>query len=212
MARDAHGRFISGSGGGASGVKDIDHGWDRILHEQLGVKVVKVGITGAGAEAVHPDTGITNAQLGAVHEYGATIQHPGGTLFTADEKTGRNVFIAHDDKRPALGATGAHVITIPARSFMRSTMDANHMYAADIDKAVGAVLDGKLHEDRALGLIGMKAASDMQRTIEKGIPVPLAASTIKRKGSSKPLVDHGDLKNSITHAVVDKSTVTKGTT
>lgn len=198
----------------ASGfVKDIDKGWDRIVKERLGDKVVKVGITGAQAEAVHKDAGITNAQLGAVHEYGATIQHPGGTSFSSDFTNG-NRFIKNADvaDHDNVGVTGAHVIVIPARSFMRSTMDANHMYAADIDKAVKAILDGKLHEDRALDLIGAKAASDVMRTIEKGIPVPLAASTIKRKGSSKPLIDNKDLLRSITHAVVDKSTVTKGTT
>ena len=39
----------------------------------------RVGIIGAKAKTIHDsNSGLTNAQIGAVHEFGATINHPGG--------------------------------------------------------------------------------------------------------------------------------------
>jgi hypothetical protein len=57
-------------------VKVIDHGWDRIVDDMLKLKsglVASVGIQGAEAQEVddiaHGD--VSNAFLGAIHEFGA---------------------------------------------------------------------------------------------------------------------------------------------
>ena len=39
---------------------------------------VRVGIIGKVAREIHEGTDLTNAELGAAHEFGATINHPGG--------------------------------------------------------------------------------------------------------------------------------------
>jgi hypothetical protein len=53
-----------------------------------------------------------------------------------------------------------------------------------------------------LEAVGQLVKSDMQGRIERNSPPfkELADETIKRKGSSKPLIDTSQMKNSITYA------------
>lgn len=53
----------------------------------------------------------------------------------------------------------------------------------------------------ALDAVGMRMASDIKQTIRNGLSPALKPATIARKGSSKPLIDSGQLVNSITHKV-----------
>lgn len=96
---------------------------------------------------------------------------------------------------------------IPERSFIRSTFEtraADELYQMQV-KLSRAVVLGKLTPRIALGMLGAWAAGAIKQTITsgEGVPPPLAPSTIKAKGSSRPLVDTGQLKNSITWLVVD---------
>lgn len=97
--------------------------------------------------------------------------------------------------------------TIPARSFLRSTLDKNAQEYRQLARALlGQVMQRKTTARQALDLLGMKAAADVKRGITEGegIPPPLAASTIARKGSSRPLVDTGQLVASITWRVYSR--------
>ena len=92
--------------------------------------------------------------------------------------------------------------TVPARSFIRAWFDETQ--AADrkqIRKVMRAALDGELTQDQALEILGLRFVGSIQERISKGIPPPLAQSTIDRKGSSTPLIDTGQLRSSITHEV-----------
>lgn len=90
----------------------------------------------------------------------------------------------------------------PERSFIRETFDINQFgYAEMMRKLADQVVTGRRTPKFALSLVGMKVESDIKRRIEAGIPPPLSPVTIARKGSSKQLVDSGQLKSSITHAV-----------
>jgi hypothetical protein len=92
---------------------------------------------------------------------------------------------------------------IPSRSFIREPYDANReRYMAALTKLIQAVYDGKIDVERALALVGPMMASDMREAIRRGIPPPNAAATIAAKGSSKPLIDQGQLIGSISSAVV----------
>lgn len=53
----------------------------------------------------------------------------------------------------------------------------------------------------ALDAVGMRMAADIKQTVRDGLSPPLKPATIARKGSSKPLIDSGQLVNSITHKV-----------
>lgn len=93
---------------------------------------------------------------------------------------------------------------LPERSFLRSTMaERRQAYQVLAAKAMRKVLAGDLTVEHALELIGLAAAGDVQETIEQGEFAPLAPETIRRKGSSRPLIDKGQLRQSITSEVRD---------
>lgn len=89
---------------------------------------------------------------------------------------------------------------IPARPFMRETIEQTNNWAAESAKVHNAVIDG-IDPYVAAELLGQQAASDVQNTIYDGDFVPNSPSTIKKKGSSKPLIDTTQLVGSITYTV-----------
>ncbi|HXW52497.1 MAG TPA: hypothetical protein VEL47_00200 [Myxococcota bacterium] len=65
----------------------------------------------------------------------------------------------------------------------------------------GKILDGTLNVRRALTQLGEVVSKDIVQTINRGIAPELKPATVRRKGSSKALIDTGRLKGSITHEV-----------
>lgn len=94
---------------------------------------------------------------------------------------------------------------VPQRSFIRGTVDAKR---AEINKFVsdqlGRVIEGKETVDTSLAKVGEKVRAEIKGRIRAGIQPQLKPATIKGKGSSKPLVDTGQLLNSITYEVRKK--------
>jgi phage gpG-like protein len=91
---------------------------------------------------------------------------------------------------------------IHQRSFIRSTCDAkrtDHIKLAS--HLQGKIIDGKLGIKQALTQLGEVVSKDMVQTINRGDFKELSEKTKKRKKSSKPLIDTGRLKGSITHEV-----------
>lgn len=94
---------------------------------------------------------------------------------------------------------------IPERSFVRSTWEAKESeYLAMMKKLVRGVYEGKMSVEKALNVAGARIANDIKNRVTQGpgIPPPLAASTIARKGSSRPLIDTGRMINSLAWKVV----------
>lgn len=92
--------------------------------------------------------------------------------------------------------------TIPARSFIRGTVDEQIAEISETQRKLAiAVLSGKLEIGRALAQLGANVEGRIKKRIARGINPPLDARTIARKGSSKPLVDTGQLRSSITWEV-----------
>ena len=65
---------------------------------------------------------------------------------------------------------------------------------------------------KATGKAGIYGASEIRRGIRSGAPggekfVPLSGYTTARKGSTKPLIDKGDLIGSVSYKVVDDDNV-----
>lgn len=91
---------------------------------------------------------------------------------------------------------------IPSRSFIRAWYDAN---LPEIRKKLKglliAVVKRKIDKDQALEQLGQWCVGSMQARIAQGIPPPNAQSTIDKKGSSTPLIDHGILRSSISYKV-----------
>lgn len=87
---------------------------------------------------------------------------------------------------------------IPERSFIRGTVDAKTKeIAAMAKKLASLVIDGTTDIHKALDVLGQYVRGLIQARISAGIPPPLKPATIARKGSSKPLIDTGQLRASI---------------
>jgi phage gpG-like protein len=91
---------------------------------------------------------------------------------------------------------------IPQRSFIRSTCDRKrHEHIKLTADLQSKIIEGKLTIKQALSRLGEVVSKDMVETINHGIEPKLKPATIKRKKSSKPLIDTGHLKGSVTHEV-----------
>lgn len=92
---------------------------------------------------------------------------------------------------------------IPERSFMRSSIAENRQaYVALNRLSLRKILEGKMTFIDALNLLGNKAAGDVKMKIRNGPFEGLKQTTIDRKGSSKPLIDSGQMRQSVTYVVV----------
>nr|WP_282562108.1 hypothetical protein [Providencia stuartii] len=94
---------------------------------------------------------------------------------------------------------------IPERSFLLSTLRENKGKATKL--LIREIMTDISQEDysgRSLAIVGEKLAGEVKRKIQTGISPALDLKTIKRKGSSKPLIDTGNLIQSITYEVRDK--------
>lgn len=144
--------------------------------------------------------GSTIIEIGAAHEFGAEIDHPGGTGYTSTG--GRAVFSRSDFMGPVTGFTGAHKITIPERSFLRSPFELKKSEINQaIEKAIEAVGAGRMNAEKALNLVGVVARNISVKAFETagyGTWSDIKAATKKAKGSSAPLIDTGALRGAIT--------------
>lgn len=87
---------------------------------------------------------------------------------------------------------------IPERSFMRTAMDENKDKLTTLVKKISAqIIDGYLKPKQGLGLVAEFVAGLIRNRILSGPFTPLAAQTITKKGSSKPLIDTGQLLSTI---------------
>ena len=91
---------------------------------------------------------------------------------------------------------------IPARSMLGATFDQNSAKYEDAMRKIGiGITLGRIVLRRGLDLLGVMIKGDVQRRIQSGVPPPNAPSTIKRKGSSRPLINTGQMLQSIDHEV-----------
>lgn len=169
---------------------------------------IRVGIIGEQAYEKQPHSDLTNAQLGAVHEFGATIN-------------------VTDKMRAFLHHIGIHLkkdttqIVIPARSFLRNTLLSKEgrdellervMLTEDRDfnKAFAeiALSDDSTFFETLCEKIGLEALDMVQIAFmvggrpDKWTPISeVTKRNRKNDKSSPPLTDSGDLRDSITMEV-----------
>lgn len=91
---------------------------------------------------------------------------------------------------------------IPARSFIGDTIRKN-MASIKIfsSKLYMKVVLGQMQIETALALLGEEVQAEIITAIDAGIEPALDPKTVARKGSSKPLIDSGQLKQSIRYKV-----------
>ena len=179
-----------------SGVEDIDLGFESAIAriERLDNVGVKVGIPGSAGDHKpkehKPRTGAAKAGLKKTKP-AAGAAHEG----TAAPQTVAEIAAHHE--------FGAPEARIPQRSFIRAGIDgAQSEIATAIEELTKKVIDGAMSAQTAaarLGLVGVRA---VQRKLIDGPFVPLSPKTIKAKGSSRPLIDTGQMRRSVMHEVV----------
>lgn len=97
---------------------------------------------------------------------------------------------------------GAPAANIPKRSFLIDTANKNERkISRNLALSAERVASGKATHHQALALFGVWFEGVVKARIAAGISPANKPLTIKRKGSSKPLIDTGQLRNSITHEV-----------
>ncbi len=183
-----------------TGADDAIAAIDKALQEFMTDSFVTVGIhEDAG---MHESDDITNAQLGAVHEFGADINHPGGTSygFATKAAADRNEvrFLKSGTGYVELGVTGPHQIKIPARPWLLPGVQSGN---ADYIDIITRAMKDQIPLARALEQVGVVAASKVQLYMTNLKTPPNAPSTVKKKGSNNPLIDSGALRQSVTFKV-----------
>lgn len=103
---------------------------------------------------------------------------------------------------------------IPPRPFMRPAQAQNQQkWLAALAKGAKLSFVGKIDVSMVMAQVGMVAAGDVQKAIKAVTTPPLAQATIdarqsrltgKKAASNKPLVDTGQMLQSVTSAVVDR--------
>lgn len=159
---------------------------------------VRVGVLGDKASRFNIDTSTTtedklnNPTLGLIHEFGTK---------------GEVVSIPTGETGPHAQATAEMVVRapIPARSFLRMPLSLHLPREIDkIGRATWRALILKKGVLVALGDLGTIARNVVDRAFETsgfGQWAPNSKATIRRKGSSKPLIDSAQLRRSVTYRV-----------
>lgn len=129
------------------------------------------------------------AWLAGIHEYGCKIK-------------------VTDKMRAYLHSQGLHLkadteyITIPERAFLRNGFDTSKdSVMKNAEQVLPSVLDGSLSTDEFLKMIGIILSSDIKDYAQQLDSPPLHPFTVKQKESTNPLVDTGDMIESITYEV-----------
>ncbi len=95
---------------------------------------------------------------------------------------------------------------IPERPFLRVAVQRNRQKYVRLNRInLVKMLRGQATVDQALGQLGEMAKGDVQTEIRSGDFAPLKPATIKRKGSSRPLIDTGQMVQSIAWELGDKN-------
>lgn len=88
---------------------------------------------------------------------------------------------------------------IPPRPFMRLSIEKNNKNWLNFTKK--ALLKNNLEIKKTINQLGLLMVGDIQKEITDLRTPPNAESTIKKKGSSNPLIDTGLMRNSVKHKV-----------
>lgn len=118
---------------------------------------------------------------------------------------GRNDSRAGEDfGNVRLAITHEYGLGVPERPFLRGTAERmGYAWQKLLEQLGQGVITGKLSTDRALAILGLRAANDVKATIQNSLGLaPNAPATIEAKGSSRPLIDTGRLVGSIDFDVV----------
>lgn len=182
------------------GFQELQDELSRELAALRSNKTVTIGIHEEAGNVESDD--LTMASLGAIHEFGADIKHPGGTSYGYASKAAADRdqvrFLKKGSGYMELGVTKPHDINIPARPWLEPGV------ASATPEVLLTIQDGMeagQSMDQILETVGVVAAAAVKVYMTELKTPPNAASTIRKKGSSNPLIDSGAMRQSVTHKV-----------
>lgn len=92
---------------------------------------------------------------------------------------------------------------LPARPVMRQTNQRHSKALQGVTRRIlVSIYEGRLLPTQALRQLGVFWEGKIKQTFRDGMFAPLRPATIAKKGSSKPLIDSGQLRQSVTSRVV----------
>lgn len=195
---------------GKSFIRDIDRGYAKIKQELAKLRKQEVAV-GLQAGDMAADGEMTIARLGAIHEFGCTIEQGERKIMTyhkmrrdKDTKTASiskfikkkraNFVMQHD--------VGPSTIEIPERPFLRSTFDEkNKEWQKKAEAQLNLVATGRKDAAGMLNTLGNVLEGDIKRKIASGPFTPNAPSTVRQKKSAKPLIDSGRMRSSVRYII-----------
>ncbi len=168
--------------------------------------VGKVGLPKEKVGGKAYGNGISVIAVGAVHEFGGTWTHPGGTPYgfktKKDASEGKFQFLKKGEGFLVIGVTKAHKITMPQRSFLRLPF---LLKFKEIDEALGKqfqkIPEGKTTAEKGLGLVMLRAVNISKKAFTTQGFGKWRKSK-KKKGQT--LIVTALLRNSITFFVGNK--------
>lgn len=93
-------------------------------------------------------------------------------------------------------------VPFPARPFFRSTFDAHYDDISNLmERCIDKIVDGKMTAHKAFETVGKDVVKKVREMILNGTYAALAESTVKAKGSDKPLYDTGALVRSVKYKI-----------
>lgn len=137
-----------------------------------------------------------------LNSYAALVGIPSTAPRPVDKKTKKPLAI-NMASLALIHERGSAANNIPARPFMKQTRQrAEGRFSRLLRRLYKQVVDGKVRPFDGLSKLGMAYEGEMKNTFTTGSFTPNKPATIKRKGSSRPLIDTGHLRQSITSKVV----------
>lgn len=95
-------------------------------------------------------------------------------------------------------------VNMPSRPFLRKSVDENEQKINNFLKSQKRSLLGGASADQILKEIGIFQKDLIQEKITEGSYEPNAPSTVAKKGSNKPLIDTGRMRQSVNYVIKKK--------
>ena len=208
------------NGGIRIATRRLNPDWMKLIRQNLRNLSRKEAVAGfprgGKAASVTYDNGASVLDVAVWNQFGADIDHPGGTAY-AREMTSNGLssmgspayrvrFVKNSDPRAAdLPRTRPHKISIPARPFMDQ---AHERIVKDGRGEMVAVAKAanrrEINATRALQKVALFGEKCIQEAIIDGSYVPNAPATVRQKDSTKPLIDDGTMLGSVQSVVRDR--------
>lgn len=146
------------------------------------------------------DNGLLDRIKSVAKRYTAKVEigYLDGAMHKSSITSGKSRPIALKD----LAAIHEYGLGVPKRAFIEPSLKKNRRkYLLYAGKQITPIIRRRQSMNAAWQTLGAMAVADIQQYMVTARFTPLAPTTIKRKGSSKPLIDTGQMRQSITYRV-----------